>query len=74
MNDTPKNGLLTTEFWTTLMAQVMPVLVTTGVIGAGDVSTLEGAITRGITAVGAFVASAWVIVRYIQSRTDVKRR
>jgi len=69
-----KSGIYSTEFWLALAAQVLPVLVTTGAIAPGDVSTLEGALTRGINAIGAFVASAWVIVRYIQSRTELKAR
>ena len=72
--DPKRSGIFTTEFWTTLVAQVLPVLVTTGVIGPGDVSTLEGATTKVVTSVGAMLAGAWVIVRYIQSRTELKAR
>lgn len=67
-----KSGIATTEFWTALIAQVLPVLVTTGVIGPSDVSTLEGAATKVVTSVGAMLAGAWVIVSYIKGRVEVK--
>ena len=68
----PKSGLLTTEFWLTLVAQVLPVLVTTGAIAPGDVATLEGALTRAITSAAALLGAGWVLVRYIQGRVALK--
>ena len=65
-------GWLTSEFFTALIAQVLPVLVTTGVIGPSDVSTLEGALTRIVTASTAILGAAWVIVSYIKGRVEVK--
>ena len=67
-----KPGWQTSEFYTALIAQILPLLVTTGVIGPSDVSTLEGALTRIVTASTAILGAAWVIVSYIKSRTEVK--
>lgn len=67
-----KPGVKTTEFWIALVVQVLPLLVMLGVIGPGDVSTLEGALTKAITAVGALAAAAWVIVEYIKGRVRTK--
>lgn len=67
-------GYLTTEFWLALVAQALPLLVTTGVIAPGDVNTLEGALTRIINSAAALLAAAWVLVSYIKSRTEVKKK
>lgn len=67
-----KPGVYTSEFWTALIAQVLPLLVTTGVIGPSDVSTLEGALTRIVTASAAMLGAAWVVVSYIKGRVEVK--
>ena len=70
--NTVKPGILTTEFWGALIAQILPLLVTIRAISAGDVATLQEALTNAIMAVGAFGAAAWVVVEYIKSRVKVK--
>lgn len=67
-----KPGIKTTEFWLTLTAQLIPLLVIFGVLNSDEASDLSEAVAQLITAIGAVVASAAPIVAYIQSRTRVK--
>ena len=67
-----KPGYLTTEFWTAAASQLLSLLVILGVITGADRTTLEGALTASITAVGTLVASAVVVWQYIASRTTIK--
>lgn len=69
-----KAGYLTTEFWVTIVAQGLALLVITGVVRTEDRGTLETSITRGIEAAFAFIASATTIWKYIQSRGETKRK
>lgn len=68
-----KSGYLTTEFWLTLIAQVLPILVTAGAIGPGDVSTLEGTLTKIVTSAATVLGATWVLVSYIKGRTETKK-
>ncbi len=70
-----KPGLKTSEFLAVLISAVpgiLTLLVMFGVIGDADVTTLQDAIVGGLTAVGALIANAIVIWKYIESRTRVK--
>jgi len=68
-----RTGLFTTEFWITLITQALAVLALTGIITGGDATMLSDALSKCVTAGGIFVANAWVVVRYIQSRTHLKQ-
>ncbi len=68
----PKPGYLSSEFWVAVASQVMAFLSAMGWIAPGDRSTLEGAVIAAVTAGFALASSAWVIVRYVQSRTALK--
>ena len=68
-----RSGLWTTEFWMTVITQVLACLALTGVIATGDATMLGEALSKCIAAGGVFLANAWVVVRYIQSRTQVKQ-
>jgi hypothetical protein len=65
-------GLRTTEFWTTIITQALAVLTLLGVVNSGDAATLRDALAQCVAAGGVFLANAWVVVRYIQSRTAAK--
>lgn len=67
-----KPGIKTTEFWLTLAAQVVPLLVIFGVISQAEAHTLAetiGQLIVAVAATGAAVAPVW---KYIDSRTKVK--
>ena len=68
-----KSGFLTTEFWTTAASQLLTLLALVGLISGGDLSTLQDAVGKCIAAAALFAANAWVVVRYIQSRTHLKQ-
>jgi hypothetical protein len=65
-------GLRTTEFWSTLVTQAIAVLTLLGIVNSSDANPLRDALTQCVTAGGIFLANAWVVVRYIQSRTHLK--
>lgn len=67
-----KPGWQTTEFWLTLLGQIMPVLVLLHAIQPADVSTLQGASTQIIQAVFALVTSGGILWSYIAGRAKVK--
>ncbi len=67
-----KAGIFTSEFYVTLITNVLMMLVLSGVVSPGDESTLSGALTNAVTAVFSIIASISVIVTYIRSRTAVK--
>lgn len=63
--DNVKPGYTTTEFWLTLLAQVLAFLQLLGVLGQADADELSGVIAPAIT-------SVLPLVLYIWSRTRVK--
>jgi len=67
-----KPGWKTTEFWIAAVGQVLALLVILGAVNNADRSTLEGALTAGITAVFTLLASAGVIVNYVSGRVRLK--
>jgi len=68
-----KPGYKTTEFWAAAASQLLALLALVGLIGPGDLATLQDAVGKCIAAVALFAANAWVVVRYIQSRTRLKQ-
>ncbi len=67
-----KPGVKTSEFWLTLLAQVLPVLAISGVLTGEEVETLNQAIIEAVKVIGALVVALVPIWRYIESRTKVK--
>lgn len=67
-----KPGYLSTEFALTAAMQVIAILVAFGVIAAGDRTTIEGAISEAIKAVGALAVAGATLWKYIQSRLEQK--
>jgi len=68
-----KPGYTTTEFWTTLVGQVLSLLTIAGVLLPADAATLQDAVAKAITAIFVLVANAWIVIRYIDSRTQLKQ-
>jgi hypothetical protein len=67
-----RSGIKTTEFWATAASQLLMLLGLVGLIGPSDLPGLQDAVGKCIAAAAVFVANAWVVVRYVQSRTAVK--
>ncbi len=67
-----KPGYLTTEFYIAAASQLLGLLVMMGVISGTDKTTLEGAVSAAITAVGTLIGSAIIAWQYIASRTTQK--
>lgn len=67
-----KPGYQTTEFWVTILTQIIAILVLTGKISASDAGMLKDSLAQIVEHGAALIASAAVVYKYIQSRTDVK--
>lgn len=67
-----KPGYLTTEFWVTVVTQIVTVLVLTGAVKAADAADLKDATSKAVVSAAALIASAATVWRYIASRTSVK--
>jgi hypothetical protein len=72
-NNDLRRGFQTSEFWITVVKQILALLVFSGVVAVSDQSRLEGALTTAVTALGALVTSAAVVAQYIRSRYQLKK-
>jgi hypothetical protein len=73
---TSKPGILTSEFWTTVVTVVGNLLMALTVIGwvnSDDANTLSAAISAMVTAAGALITNGLVIWKYIQGRFLLKQ-
>jgi hypothetical protein len=68
-----RSGIKTTEFWATALSQLLTLLTLVGLIGSSDLPALQDALGKCVAAAAVFVTNAWVVVRYIQSRTQLKQ-
>jgi hypothetical protein len=68
-----RTGLFTTEFWITVITQALAILALSGLITSADNAMLGDALAKCVTSGGVFLANAWVVVHYIQSRTRIKQ-
>lgn len=68
-----KPGYKTSEFYLTIIAQVLSLLAVVGVINAGDVQPMYQVIGEMIAAGVVVLAGAWQVVSYIKSRTELKK-
>ena len=68
-----RSGIKTTEFWATALSQLLTLLTLVGLIGSSDLPALQDALGKCVAAAAVFVTNAWVVVRYIQSRTHLKQ-
>lgn len=67
-----KPGIKTTEFWLTLGAQIIPILVLLGVFTSEEGLAAQEAWVKLIETVFAAIASVVPIAMYIYSRTKIK--
>jgi hypothetical protein len=67
-----KPGYQTSEFWLTLASQMIGLAALFHFTSAEDSKTLGAALSQGITAVFAFLASARTLIGYVNSRTNLK--
>jgi hypothetical protein len=67
-----KPGYQTTEWWTTLISQILALLVVLHVLSARDARSLQDSITTIIGAAFLLLSNAWIVVRYIQGRVHLK--
>ena len=68
-----RSGIKTTEFWATALSQVLTLLALIGLVGRDDLAGLQDALGKCVAAAAVFVTNAWIVVRYIQSRTHLKQ-
>ena len=67
-----KSGWQTSEFWLTLVANVLAFAVAFGIVPIGDKETVQGAATQIITGVFGLLAGAAVLWKYIEARKTLK--
>lgn len=67
-----KPGWQSSEFWITLLGQLLTLLVLTGTVSIGDKDKLETAVTNMVTAIFTIISSGVIVVRYIRSRSELK--
>ena len=67
-----KAGYKTTEFWLAVGAQLIPVLVLTGVLSNEESEALNSTLVEAVTVGGAFVVALLPVWKYIDSRAKVK--
>jgi len=65
-----KPGIKTTEFWVSILASVMGILVTTGVFDAGQANEISGAVVK----CGGAVLTAISAAGYAYSRAITKKK
>lgn len=67
-----KPGYLTTEFWLTILAQVLPFLVMFKIVPAEDSTNIQAMVSTLIMGIGSLVVSVTAIVTYIKGRVATK--
>ncbi len=65
-------GWKTTEFWLSLLTQVLALFTVLGFITGAEAKTLEDALSKCIAAVFLFAANAYIVVSYIKGRVALK--
>jgi hypothetical protein len=73
MNDTSlKPGWKTTEFWSTLIAQVFALLALLGLVQGKESATLQESANHVAAALVLFLTHAGVVVYYVKTRFHLK--
>jgi hypothetical protein len=67
-----KPGIKTTEFWLSLIGNVLAFAVALGVVSSADKATLEGALTTIVTSAIALVGAVTIVVTYVRGRIAAK--
>lgn len=66
-------GYRTTEFWVTLVQQIVPLFILFGIVNQNDADTLAQSIAALVTALFAVFAALGPVATYIKARTDLKK-
>lgn len=66
-------GYRTTEFWVTLVQQIVPLLILLGLVKQDQAESIGDSVTQLITALFAVAASLGPVITYIRARTDLKK-
>jgi hypothetical protein len=69
-----KPGWQTTEFWKALITQATNLAALGGLITTQDQALLQNSLTASVTAVFVVLSNAAIVIKYIQSRHDLKMR
>lgn len=67
-----KPGYKTTEFWVTLITNVITALVLTGLLTQTEAEVLNQATAAMVVGLIALITNGLIVFTYIRSRTDVK--
>jgi len=68
----PKPGYQTTEFWLTLVSQLVPILVLTGALSPEEATEVQEGTSNAIVTGFAFIQAVVTAVMYIYNRARVK--
>ena len=68
----PKPGYATTEFWLTLISQLIPILVLTGLLTPDDATGVQSGLETAVTTGFAFGQAIITLVTYVWGRVKVK--
>src|SRR3989440_12781344 len=66
-------GYQTTEFWTAFTGQLLALLTILGILQGPEAVTLQAAVSKCVAATCMLLSNAWVVVRYIPSRTALNQ-
>jgi hypothetical protein len=69
-----KPGWQTTEFWKALVTQATNLAALAGLITTQDQTLLQNALTSAVTAAFVVLSNAAIVIKYIQSRHELKMR
>jgi len=75
MSDLPtplKPGWKTTEFWSTVFAQVFAVLALLGLVNGQEAATLQESANQMVAALVLFLTHAGVVLYYVKTRFHLK--
>jgi len=65
-------GWKTTEFWSTIFAQVFAVLALLGLVNGKEAATLQESANQVVAALVLFLTNAGVVVYYVKTRFHLK--
>lgn len=74
MSDPLRPGWQTTEAWLTLLGVVMSALVAFHVTSSADAASLTDSISKIITSLFAIIASASMVIHYVEGRVALKHQ
>lgn len=67
-----KPGILSTEFWISLIGQLVSILVLTGVLAPGDATDINAFVAKAAVQIAALIGSIALAWKWIHDRTKLK--